>query len=291
MSTFVKSIIKKGELWTDPDFPPNDTSLYKGYDGQRYAEKIEWRRVSDIFKGQSYRMFYEGIEADDIRQGALGDCYFLSAIAAVANRRPESIQKLFLTQEVNNIYEVAFCKGGRWQRVVVDDYIPTYSWGTHPCFSQNHDLEIWVMILEKAYAKLHGSYLRLKTGSAESAFEDLTGYPIREFMFDSAKVSKELETTAFWDRMVRYFKSNYLMCVLTGDASEVSWSEKETGLITGHYYTLLDAKYKHGKRLLKLRNPWGQTEWLGDWSDYSSCWNDQLKQSFDWTAVDDGDFW
>jgi len=43
---------------------------------------------------------------------------------------------------------------------------------------------------------------------------------------------------------------------------------------------------------VKLRNPWGSGEWIGDWSDNSDLWTDELKDqvSFD-GGHDDGIFW
>jgi len=42
--------------------------------------------------------------------------------------------------------------------VVVDDYFPCYSNSSNPIFARPNGNEIWVMILEKACAKVHGSY-------------------------------------------------------------------------------------------------------------------------------------
>ena len=64
------------------------------------------------------------------------------------------------------------------------------------------------------------------------------------------------------------------------------------GLVPGHAYTLLTVREACGVRLVRLRNPWGDHEWTGDWSDKSACWTQKTKQAFD-VEVDDhgGAFW
>lgn len=79
---------------------------------------------------------------------------------------PKIIENVFITKQINEagIYELNLFQGGREVRVVVDDFIPCNQFGK-AAFSSNHGKEIWVMILEKAYAKLHGSYSRLSFSS------------------------------------------------------------------------------------------------------------------------------
>ena len=52
---------------------------------------------------------------------------------------------------------------------------------------------------------------------------------------------------------------------------------EELGLIGNHSYGILDVKevtLSDGKkeRLIKIRNPWGDFEWKGDWGDESELW-------------------
>ena len=39
-----------------------------------------------------------------------------------------------------------------------------------------------------------------------------------------------------------------------------------------------------------MRNPWGQGEWKGDWSDASPKWTDELKSKVGFTDKNDGVF-
>lgn len=90
--------------------------------------------------------------------GILGDEPFLSAVAILAER-PYLIRRLFLVSSYNElgIYRVRLCKNGRWEEVTVDELIPCYVKG-EPIFATSSGNELWVPILEKAYAKLHGGY-------------------------------------------------------------------------------------------------------------------------------------
>ena len=54
-----------------------------------------------------------------------------------------------------------------WQEVTVDDYIPcSKEAGGFPMFSRGASGDMWVMLLEKAYAKLNGNYFTLRGGNA-----------------------------------------------------------------------------------------------------------------------------
>ena len=68
-------------------------------------------------------------------------------------------------------WRVSFCKGGWWQEVVVDDYLaceePGWSVGSlKPYFARNKEEpgEMWVSVMEKAFAKVHGSYSAIHGG-------------------------------------------------------------------------------------------------------------------------------
>lgn len=72
-------------------------------------------------------MFYETVEPNDVKPGVLGNEWFLSALAILAER-PALIERLFITKEINEfgIYRVKFCKNGEWVTVTVDDFFPCY---------------------------------------------------------------------------------------------------------------------------------------------------------------------
>lgn len=70
-------------------------------------------------------MFEDGVKATDIYQGKVGDCYFLSAVAALA-RNPARIYSLFPEGKINKngIFMARMIFKGIKQEVTVDSYFP-----------------------------------------------------------------------------------------------------------------------------------------------------------------------
>lgn len=64
----------------------------------------------------------------------------------------------------------------------------------------------------------------------------------------------------------------------------------KTGLVSGHAYSIISAHHVEGVRLLKLRNPWGKTEWKGAYSDKSDKWTDSMKRAVNFVDANDGSF-
>ena len=137
-----------------------------------------WKRPHEIFKGK-FALFEEGIHPNDIEQGILGNWYFLSALSALAEF-PEQIKKIFVDKDikVNGFYIVKFILGGEEYPFRIDDHIPYDLKKNKPAFSQSKGNELWVMLLEKAWAKINGNYENSIKGFVSEAFRALTGAPV-----------------------------------------------------------------------------------------------------------------
>lgn len=169
-------------------------------------------------------MFQDDVTPADIKQGLLGDCYFLSILSALAEV-PERIMKLFITDRTNEygIYAVKVWKNGELKEVVIDDYFPC-QYG-EPCFSKANGNELWVLILEKVWAKLHGSYERIEAGHSHNVMTDLTGAP--SFDLDIEETGEDI----LWERLVTSEKKNYLMAASAGNTESSAEALEELGLV------------------------------------------------------------
>lgn len=198
---------------------------------------------------------------------------------------PERVKARFITKRVNacGIYAISLFVNGQEHAVVVDDHFVINDYGS-PKFAQMLRGKLWVMLLEKAWAKLHGSYWRTDGGYPTHAFLHLSGKPA--YSLDN----KKEDTEDLWNRIVACDAKDYALMGSSnshpdGDSAEID------GIVQGHAYALLSAHtIDDGTRLVKLRNPWGCGEWTGDWCDSSDCWTDELKEQLGWSEKDDGIF-
>ena len=79
-------------------------------------------------------------------------------------------------------FRFRFWRYGKWEEVVVDDYLPTINGRLF--LNRSHDLnKFWPALLEKAYAKIHGSYGALSAGMTEESFTDFSGGIVETFCF------------------------------------------------------------------------------------------------------------
>ncbi len=66
------------------------------------------------------------------------------------------------------VYIVRICKGHDWHYLILDDRFPVHAQTSKPAFARCDDVqEIWVPLIEKAFAKLHQSYDSLVSGACK----------------------------------------------------------------------------------------------------------------------------
>ncbi|KAK3279928.1 hypothetical protein CYMTET_12209 [Cymbomonas tetramitiformis] len=272
-----------------------------GGSGARRMGNFSWRRFPAFVLVSDF-----GFSATDLRQGGVGDCWFLSALAVVAERH-DLVARLFAETAVtpSGCYCVRFFLDGAWTSVLVDDLLPCTSaprradqvFDTGLAFSRAANSQLWVCLLEKAYAKAHGSYRAISGGEIAEALLDLTGAPTFTLSFDDPGFDMGL----LWARLLHFRAQGYPM----GCATAADPSLREVGLCGSHAYSILECREVRRRaggppvRLVRIRNPHGEGEWSGEWSDASAAWSDELLagmagaggEGLERTGVDDGTFW
>jgi len=93
-----------------------------------------------------------GPVSDDVRQGQVGNCYFLAPLSSIARVSPNKIQQSVVDLG-DGTYAVAFKKSGADVFVRVDADLPTYSWGAPAYAGLGAQASLWTGIMEKAWAQ------------------------------------------------------------------------------------------------------------------------------------------
>ena len=200
---------------------------------------------------------------------------------------PGRVEHLFVTKEINpaGIYLVLLFVNGVRTPVIVDDFIPCNSDRT-PCFAYSRGGELWVSLLEKAWAKCHGTYRKIEGGNPAFASIHLRGSPSRSYQIKPHQSYNQINS--FW-QMLRSAEMGGHSIIAASKGSSVQ--APVTGQIAGLAYHVI-AVHEFGEqgdeiRLVVLRNPWRLNEWNGLLSDESQLWTRELVDLFGQDSVEE----
>ncbi|CAN9502900.1 unnamed protein product [Ophioblennius macclurei] len=300
---------ERGEaaLFEDSDFPCDDGSLFSDCSTPLYRlqDSITWRRPQDICKKAT--LFPENINSAHAKQGLLGDCWFLCACSfllknkQLLNKVLSPDQPQWGDSRYKGSFYFCFWQHGHWLEVTIDDRLPCINAAL--CFSRCHSPDaFWVALLEKAYAKLHGSYEQLWAGQVSEALVDLTGGLAERWSLAQSGSEKEQQTGQDSDEVWRRkLDLNILNPVKDDCALSCSTHSTAAGVSDlGQYHALtvmdwLDVKkVTDGQvRLLRIRNPWGRCSWRGAWTQSGAGWSsvDPGCAADLLSTLSEGEFW
>ena len=175
------------------------------------------------------------------------------------------------------------------------------------------------MLIEKAAAKLHGSYEALNGGTFSEAFGMLTGCPVQNIRLgrykqpepppagapEGAQASFEVQLKKWqakgydydelYARLLSYKAAGFLIGCSTFFQKEAEISQaRAVGIQVPHAYGLLELRTNpadDAEQLVKLRNPNGHAGWRGEWSRTSPKWTYETRTALGIDSEDGGVFW
>uniref|UniRef100_A0A8C1TTL0 Calpain 5a n=1 Tax=Cyprinus carpio TaxID=7962 RepID=A0A8C1TTL0_CYPCA len=299
-------------LFEDPSFPAVDQSLFSH--GNRIG-KVTWKRPKELCEDP--HLFVNGISAHDLHQGQLGNCWFVAACSSLASREalwqkviPDWKDQEWDKQKPESyagIFHFRFWRFGEWVDVVIDDRLPTANGKLIYCHS-NDSNEFWSALVEKAYAKLCGCYEALDGGNTADALVDFTGGVSEPMDLLEGKFIQEQEArNQLFERVLKvHNRGGLISCSIRATNQADIEARLDCGLVKGHAYAVTDVRkvrlgtgllafFKSEKlSMIRMRNPWGEREWNGAWSDSSEEWKRVSKgerERLGVTVEDDGEFW
>uniref|UniRef100_A0A665TE71 Calpain 5a n=1 Tax=Echeneis naucrates TaxID=173247 RepID=A0A665TE71_ECHNA len=298
---------QNGRLFEDPLFPTTDQSLF--YQSNQIG-RVTWKRPKEL--SSNPHLFVDGISAHDLHQGQLGNCWFVAACSSLASR--ESLwQKVipdWKDQEWDDdkpesyagIFHFRFWRFGEWVDVVIDDQLPTVNGELIYCHS-NDSNEFWRLM-----CVMCGCYEALDGGNTADALVDFTGGVSEPMdLVEGGFKDDEEKRNELFERVLKvHNRGGLISCSIRATSAADMEARLACGLVKGHAYAVTDVRrvrLGHGLlayfrsdklTMIRMRNPWGQREWNGAWSDSSEEWQRVSKserEKIGVTVQDDGEFW
>ncbi|XP_068173678.1 calpain-9 isoform X2 [Antennarius striatus] len=269
-------------LFVDHHFPLGELELQPG---------VKWKRPKEICSSPQF--IVDGATRLDVRQGKLNDCWLLSAIASLCVHH--SLLKRVVPpgqtfqEGYKGYFTFRFWLYGQWEEVKIDDLLPTRD-DDLLYLSSPVQHEFWSALLEKAYAKVKGGYRALDMGYPHEAMVDMTG-----------GVAEVLKISSLPRDLPRFLRGLLARGALINCANcEGPLEQKnEMGIMFRHAYSLTAVEKVETTNgsidLVRILNPWGNTEWEGPWSDLKSPEWDTVsleeQKRLGRVQREDGEFW
>jgi hypothetical protein len=221
---------------------------------------LDGDRIADpaVRSNQTYKTFADrplfaakGPAADDIRQGALGDCYLLAGLSAIAQDNPTVLRQNVVDFD-DGTYGVRL--GNSFYRV--DNDLPVFSANSPiPAFAQfGAEGSLWVAVVEKAFAHYRAglnSYASIEGGwgvEANKAF-GATALGNRDMQSYGNATALANEILARWTAK---------QAVTIGFLGPKQYTVNTAPLVMGHMYSVSSVNVVNGQvTSVVLRNPWG----------------------------------
>ncbi|MBE6250686.1 MAG: hypothetical protein E7111_03430 [Bacteroidales bacterium] len=294
-----------------PDYKPTDVfdldaiereiiQCKEEHEGKGY-EYSELNRMSKLPET-------DGIEMDDVKQGNVGDCYFMATLATIAHTNPEYIVgkhgMIEPLGETNRFFRVKFYdKDGNRINVDIDNKFwnqggtPIYA-GVGKMKEEPSDAyDPWVMAVEKAWAKVNkGGYDAIEGASADGEERvrmveysyAVTGktafYCMTKNVPDRQKLLEMMQKHVLQDKLP--------ITLYSASPSDTSFTNKDPHLVENHAYAL---RTVHEDGTFDIFNPWNN--YMADENvrgkHYEKVDIDFIKDNFDvivFFDINEGDF-
>ena len=256
--------------FVDFEFPPCNNSFIAEYYHSTFLEDfgylINWRRpenfvllTNDKNNHMNVKLINNQPEPNDIHKEQLNDNYLISALSGIAEK-DNLVKRLFKSSSTSphGIYSIYLWINGQPKTIIIDDLFPCLPRG-NPIVTRSPSNEIWVLLLEKALAKVTGSYFSLQELTVEDSLLMLTGcptfcYPIASFEGEDGKNDLVMKLKSCLDR-------KYLVIAMERKNESEDGNEESGSLILPNFgYNILGLTQQNKYTFIQLRKAWFNKE-------------------------------
>jgi hypothetical protein len=206
------------------------------------------------------------------------------------------------------VYTCRFYVEGQWIEVITDTRIPCLGNDDYrvnvPVYSRSvTNKEMWISLIEKAYAKALGSYEAISRVQINDALIHLTGGSVQELTLNEDTAGDAHGQANIWKKMKYMLSRKEIILARPMDKSAVVAEDGKSsflddtpegfeGILSNRLYTVIACKEIGMNELVMLRCPWisasalnegmesgkdpFKSDWDGDWSDGSSKWDEYI---------------
>eukprot|EP01035_Chromulina_nebulosa_P020461 gene20461-26549_t len=301
----IESLILEGlrRSYDDSDFLPIRQSLYNienvipMYDDEISAS-ITWCRPQGI---SDYPVYFNTTNRIAVIQGNLPDEVFIGALMAVCTYpKYDLMENIFSSRpddfKRHGIFTCRFYVEGDWVEVITDTNIPCLKDDLTnlytPVYSRSIDIdEMWICLVEKAYAKAVGSYEAIPRVRIQEALMHMTGGSVQQIHINDDPLFKT--GNKLWEMLKEHLdsfvmiltsptplnlddspsaqESNYLSYEDLQNLTEenITHLKQPNQFQLNHFYSVILAREYAKVKLILLHNPWskGIDCWFGNYSN------------------------
>lgn len=304
-SSILLNYLDKNEKYVDQNFHPSKSIRENNV---IFDDSIKWIRLDEINNAPLFKQ--DLIHPAFVKQGEIGNCFLVNCLSRFA-MQPYIIPNFFEVDLPNQILGcvedsvniecgavlIYFNCMGQKIPVLIDTLMPTKFGSLYCSYPLDDTKSAWFCLVEKAFAKLMGSYSNSEGGDISSGISSFFDcyYPHHESLSNYPTTTLE-ERKLLFNKIMDYQKKGAIMdAAITINENNNNVTEEELKakcLLNDHTYLIMKAiVIEDGTMLICLRNPWGKYVWNGDWSNDSPLWTNELKKILKWEGCKDGIFW
>ncbi|XP_014664100.1 PREDICTED: calpain-C-like [Priapulus caudatus] len=258
------------------------------------AFQFQWKRPKELVSKPCFLL--DGQNQCDITTGKLGDSWLVSSLGSLYLTKSMFFRVIPSEQSFDDDYCGLFYFRvwwhGTWKKVVIDDRLPTVN--NKLVFIQSDGShQFWAALIEKAFAKLYGSYEALKYNTIVDGLTDLTGGVVETMDMKDDPMACSILLRSMLD------VSSLVTCSTPNPAKGSVPEILPNGLSLGRSYRVIQLEkvstsMDESIQLVRLRNPWGAANYSGAWQEGSLEWNTVSQKDKDALGIGlkaDGEFW